>query len=51
MSYRDERVVQGIQTHEDEDEPRETGLLGPDGQPLYRISERRPIGFLHRYED
>lgn len=42
-----------IDVHEPrQDEPAETGLLDQHGNPLMRLpDERRPIGFLHVYED
>lgn len=32
--------------HETLDDPVNTGLVDADGTPLYRISEKRPIGFM-----
>lgn len=31
--------------YEAEDAPRDTGLLDANGTPLYRMSDRQPIGF------
>lgn len=37
--------AEGITVFEPSDEPEETGLLNAQGDPLYRVPERRPIGF------
>lgn len=35
----------GITVFDPDDAPVETGLLDANGNPLYRINDRRPIGF------
>lgn len=35
----------GVTVFEADDGPQETGLLDAHGNPLYRLVERRPIGF------
>lgn len=34
-----------ITVHESENEPVETGLLDRNGVMIYRVSDKRPIGF------
>ena len=41
----DDRKVQPTTTVIVDDDVVDTGLLDSNGVPLYRVSERRPIGF------
>lgn len=34
---------------EEDDRPQDTGLLDADGNRLYRVKERRPIGFTAKW--
>lgn len=48
----DGEATRSMTVHEPKDEPRETGLLDQHGNELMRLPpDRRPIGFLHVYED
>lgn len=37
--------------HEDDPAPKPTGLVDASGTPLYRLSERIPIGFHNRFKN
>lgn len=37
-----------ITVHESDDGPQDTGLLDAHGTPLFRMSDRQPIGFYMR---
>lgn len=48
----DSAAARSLTVHEPKDEPQETGLVDQHGNDLMRLpAERRPIGFLHAYED
>lgn len=40
-----ETILTGTTVVMDDDQPQSTGLLNADGVPLYRVSDRQPVGF------